>query len=186
MKSSYAFRALLIAAFAAACTPIAPSVHKSVLRPGAPEKVRPSPVPASQDLQRITPERKEGALKVTWVRDDEQLEQELGSIPQLKRASDEEVAELKTLSDSRIMVLPLGEDGLFQDQEVRVVIRVQMASARLEEVRAQEEAAWNFWVHDSRKAIAASQALDKSQLGGAIVNVYVVGEKPEKSEKAER
>ena len=182
MKPSLALRAVLITAVAAACTPIAPSVHKSVLRVGESENSRASPVPAPQAIQRVVHERRDGTLKVSWVRDDEALEHELGSQAPLKRASDEEVAELKQLSDGRIMMLSLPEEGTVSEQSLRVVVRIQLASSRLEELRPSEEASWNFWLHESRKTIAVSQTLEKSQLGASILNVYLVSEKQEKPE----
>ena len=164
-------------AVSAACTPIAPSIHKSVLRTGDSEKNRTSVAPQPQSLQRLSPERKEGELKITWVRDDESLDEELGPTGALKRATDDEITELKTLADGKLMVIALPEDWKAQDHELRVVVRVQVASARLEEIRSSEEAEWSFWLHESRKAVAVSQALEKSQLGAAILNVYLVSEK---------
>lgn len=178
------FQALL------ACTPIAPSIHKSVLRSGDSQRVLPQPSPsgqAPQVSQRLSSENKESQLEIRWIRDDEQLSEELDSdrIFELKKLGIDEIARLR--KEGFIRLSPFEEaheeSGTHSSLAIRIILRVQMSEERLQEKVAAES--WRFgWEDDSRRVLAIShsdpKADSKGQVAEALVSVHVVTEKKSK------
>lgn len=169
-----------------ACTPIAPSIHKSVLRSGDSQRVLPNPSPSTQApqvSQRLSSEHKDSQLEVRWVRDDEQLSDELDSdkVTELKKLSLEEIGRLR--KEAWVRVAPfddsMDEANAPQSVPLRIVLRVQMSEERLQEKIAAES--WKFWWEDdSRKTLGISHSDAKGQVAEALVSVHVVTEKKNK------
>jgi len=173
-----------------ACTPIAPSVHKSVLRSGDSQRVLPQPSPSSQApqvAQRLSSENKESQLEIRWVRDDEQLSDELDSdrVFEIKKLGIDEIARLRKEGFIRLSPFEAAgeESGSHSALPIRIILRVQMSEERLQEKVAAES--WKFgWEDDTRKVLAISHSDPKAESKGlvaeALVSVHVVTEKKSK------
>lgn len=169
-----------------ACTPIAPSIHKSVLRSGDSQRVLPNPSPSTQApqmSQRLNSDQKDSQLEIRWVRDDEHLSNELDfdKVTELKKLSLEEIGRLR--KDAWLRLTPfedtVEEAHAPQSVPVRIILRVQMSEERLQEKIAAES--WKFWWEDdSRKTLGISHSDPKGQVAEALVSVHVVTEKKNK------
>jgi hypothetical protein len=185
MKAS--FRTLIsYALLASACTPIAPSVHKSVLRPGDSERILPGSSPSPSAAQRLTPsagsrtnlDDQKLLIEARWITEDEALSREidLTNKAQLIRLSSEQSSRLK--AESLFSVNLPEEFANKKLARIRLLVRVQMSSERLEKSLSEES--WDFAVsskssEDSSRVLQISHA-DNSAIAESLVSVHILFE----------
>jgi hypothetical protein len=190
LPSSLAFWSgfLLLAGATGACTPIAPSIHKSVLKSGDSQRVLPAPSTSPRGdspSQRLNSDSRESQIEVRWVRDDDSLSKELESEVDFspRKATKDELSLLRKEGGLRIE-LNVGESDSKEvdlkegnkSRAVRVVLRVQLSEERLQALL--EEESWSFaWEDSSRKTLVLSTGSSKSAIGDALVSIHLISER---------
>ncbi len=177
MKHARQITGILLLA-ATGCTPIAPSVHKSVLRSGEPQRVVPASSPSPQAVQRVRADVEGTPIEVRWIPDDELLSQELessGSDLQL-RVSSEQIQSLRREGTIRI-TLPEDHPGKTL-RKLRLLMRVQMTQERLEKQLSNDT--WDFaWETADKSSILVTETASvsgksTSVIQDALVSIHLV------------
>lgn len=153
--------------WAAACSPIAPSVHKSVLRPVDPQAVAPGTAAGSTSATDAAPEDYKGLpIEVRWVTEDSVLVQELEprSNQVLVRVASESITKLKSEGELRVELPEVQGKSI---RRIRLVIRVQMGAERLEKALAAEP--FVFGTDKESKVLTISRTDDGSQKAPSVV-----------------
>ena len=172
MKHARQITGILLLA-ATGCTPIAPSVHKSVLRAGEPQRVVPASSPSPQAVQRVRAETEGTPIEIRWIPDDEMLGQELesaGTDLQLRVSSDQ----IQTLRRDGSIRISLPEDHPGKSlRKLRLLIRVQMTQERLEKQLANDT--WDFsWENADKSAVLVTETASISGKSASVIQDSLV------------
>ena len=163
---------------ALACTPLAPSVHKSVFRRGEPIKSTTGPIAPSPTVRALLPGSSILELEAFWVRDDEALTAQLEGREELRRLSADELKEIQNLGPSVLAHFDplegLNPDKLKTGRDIRIVARVQLQKARFDELIKTEASSWAFGLDRETGKLSVAHESEQSVLAGHIVNLYLV------------
>lgn len=163
----------LILIAATGCTPIAPSVHKSVLRSGEPQRVVPASSPSPQSPTRLRPENESTPIEARWIADDETLSLELesGGTDLQLRVSSDQVQALKREGTLRIS-LPEEHSGKSL-KKLRLLMRVQMSQERLEKQLSNDT--WDFaWDGADKTSVLISETASTSGKSASVIQDALV------------